>query len=109
MAWVGYMVWHFGDDYWEVFHLHSLPFYAKRRVSEYSTAEMIRERQSAGPGLLLVKEPLAAEFGPGKVLWRGHLYGGSESRTLEFLLDCMAFEAGRTGRFIPFVLLYQSE
>ncbi len=70
---------------------------------------MIREYQSKGPVLLLVKESQAGKFGSGKVLWRGYLYGGSESRTLEFLLDCMAFESGKPGRFVPFVLLYQSE
>ncbi len=74
---------------------------------EYSTGQMIREQQEKGPLLLLVREDQAKEFGSGQILWKGFLYGSSESRTLEFLLDCMAFEAGKQGDFIPFVLLYQ--
>ena len=91
----------------EDFHLHSLPFYAKRKMWEYSTDEMIREQQQKGPLLLLVRKSRSSEYGPGQILWEGFLYGSSESRTLEFLLDCMAFEAGKQGHFIPFVLLYQ--
>lgn len=91
----------------ENFHLHSLPFYAKRKMWEYSTEEMIRKQREKGPLLLLVRAERAGEFGLGKVLWKGYLYGSSESRTLEFLLDCMAFEAGKEGHFISFVLLYQ--
>lgn len=91
----------------EQFHLHSLPFYAKRKMWEYSTDQMIREQQEKGPLLLLVRESRAREFGEGQILWKGFLYGSSESRTLEFLLDCMAFETGKQGHFIPFVLLYQ--
>ena len=91
----------------ENFHLHSLPFYAKRKMWEYSTDSSIREQQAKGPVLLLVREERAKEFGPGQVLWKGLLYGQSESRTLEFLLDCMALEKGERGHFIPFILIYQ--
>lgn len=93
----------------EDYQLHNLPFYAARKTWPYSTPEMIRDKQKQGSLLLLIREARAADYGPGEVLWRGLLYEKSETRTLEFLLNCLAQDAGKPSHFTPFVLLYQPE
>lgn len=92
----------------EEYMLHNLPFYAQRKMIEYATPEQISEAyRSDGSFLALIRSENLPAYNTASVLWEGELYEKSESRTLEFLIQCMKKERGEMNHFIPYSLVYR--
>ncbi len=91
----------------EEMNLHSLPYYAERKIVPYLSPEAIREREADAPILLIAPKPHRDRYPQTEVLWEGLLYDGSETRTLELILNCLLEERGEQSRFKTYVLLYR--
>lgn len=90
----------------EEFTVHTLPFYAARHTEVQLVPKVIKDYNPGGARLALIRSKLAWYYGEGQVLWEGPLYDGSETRTLELILDVMREKRGEESRFEPFQLVY---
>jgi 4-amino-4-deoxy-L-arabinose transferase-like glycosyltransferase len=93
----------------EYFVTWNLPYYAKRKAYDNLSPEQIKEKTKDGPLLALVAASNASDYGEVEVLWEGLLYTGSESRTLELILDVMKERRGEPTRFQSFCIIYRPE
>ena len=91
----------------EDYLVHNLPFYAERKIQEYCSISDIYQNFAFGATLALVPAEHAKSYPEGKELWRGIIYYGSETRTLEFILDILNHQRGGKSNFREFVVLYK--
>lgn len=88
-------------------HIHNLPYYAERLVIPEQSPEAIREYAEEQPLLALVPAAAAAAYGPSQLVWEGLIYQGSETRTLEFILNVMKDRRGEPSNFARYQVIYQ--
>lgn len=95
--------------YIESFLVHNLPYYAERKVVEYQSVDQIQSEFEKGRALALVPLDHIDYYPHDKEVWRGIIYEGSESRTLEFILETLKYSKGQTNRFREYVVLYKED
>ncbi len=91
----------------EYFTTWNLPYYAKRRAYDNLSPEEIKEKTEGGPLLAIVPESSVSNYQNVEVLWKGPMYTGSESRTLELILDVLKEQRGEPTRFQTFCIIYR--
>ncbi len=88
-------------------HLHNLPFYAERKIYPYQSPEDIQAFITQNEALALVPKTYAETQAPGaEVIWEGPFYEGSETRTLEFILEVLKARDGEESRFTIYQVLH---
>lgn len=93
----------------EYFVTWNLPYYAKRRAFDNLSPDQIKEKTKDSALLALVPESSTANYGEVEILWKGLIYTGSESRTLELILDVMKERRGEPTRFQTFCIIFRPE
>ncbi len=93
----------------EHFTTWNLPYYAKRKAFDNLTPEEIKEKTKDSPLLALVAEANVPNYENVEVLWTGPIYTGSESRTLELILDVMKDRRGENTRFQSFSIIFRPQ
>ncbi len=93
----------------EHFTTWNLPYYAKRKAYDNLSPEEIQEKTKGGPLLAIVAESSVSKYENVEVLWKGPMYTGSESRTLELILDVMKDRRGEPTRFQTFCIIYRAD
>ncbi len=93
----------------ETIQVHNLPFYAERRVVPYLSPQQIEQTFLNGKGLALVPLTHAHFYKDTEEVWRGLVYSGSESRTLEFILEIFKHKRGELSKFSEYVVLYKEK
>ena len=79
--------------------VHNLPYYAQRKVLDYCSPEDIKQQFLRGKALAMVPKENADSYGSAQEVWRGIIYYGSETRTLEYILNTLKYQR-RRGKFI---------
>lgn len=91
----------------EDFKPWNLCYYAQRKTYPELSQEEIKAKAGEGPLLALIPKSSLEDYGSVEVLWEGLIYTGSESRTLELILDVMKDRRGEDTRFKTFCVIYQ--
>ncbi len=91
----------------EDFKTWNLPFYARRKSLDNLSTQQIQDHPNEQPLLALVRKDNLSQYDYEKVLWEGLIYTGSETRTLELIIDVLKAERGESTRFKTFCVIYR--
>ncbi len=85
--------------------IHSLPFYAERKVVSYVSQDSLRDLAHSNPGMVLIPDSSAYLYPDARIVWEGIIWDYSETRTLEFIIGMLKEKRGEKSRFGNFRLL----
>lgn len=89
--------------------IHNLPYYAQRKIVPYLCQEDLLKYQQTNEMLALVPAVTAEVYEPYDIIWQGLLYEGSETRTLEFVLNILQAQQERYSLFRKYYVIYKNE
>ncbi|MFN7118210.1 MAG: ArnT family glycosyltransferase [Saprospiraceae bacterium] len=90
--------------------IHNLPYYAQRKIIPYlQEADLLHYYDKESVLLALVPANKVEVFEPYDIIWQGLLYDGSETRTLEFVLNILQAQQGKPSLFSEYYVIYKNK
>lgn len=89
--------------------IHNLPYYAARKTIPYLNRADLLNYEKTHSMLALVPKKDADVYEPYQVIWEGLLYKGSETRTLEFIINILDYQRGKYSLFYEYEVIYKDK